>query len=122
MSNSDYRHWRLTSDMDKVCWLTLDRAGETANSLSNEVLTELEQIVTALESEPPKGLVLQSGKNKSFIVGADVREFDQVSNAEEAAGFMAEAHQLFNRIESLEFPTVAAIEGYCLGGGLELAK
>jgi 3-hydroxyacyl-CoA dehydrogenase/enoyl-CoA hydratase/3-hydroxybutyryl-CoA epimerase len=121
MSNSDYRNWRLNTDMDKVCWLTLDRAGETANSLSNEVLTELEQIVSALESEPPKGLVLQSGKNKSFIVGADVREFDQVSNAEEAAGFMAEAHQLFNRIESLDFPTVVAIEGYCLGGGLELA-
>jgi 3-hydroxyacyl-CoA dehydrogenase/enoyl-CoA hydratase/3-hydroxybutyryl-CoA epimerase len=107
--------------MDQVCWLTLDRAGETANSLSNEVLTELEQIVSALESEPPKGLVLQSGKNKSFIVGADVREFEQVSNAEEAAGFMAEAHRLFNRIESLDFPTVAAIDGYCLGGGLELA-
>jgi len=121
MSNTDYRHWRLDNDMDGVCWLTLDRAGETANSLSNEVLTELEQIVSALEAAPPKGLVLQSGKKKSFIVGADVREFEQVSNAEEAAGFMAEAHRLFNRIESLEFPTAVAIEGYCLGGGLELA-
>jgi 3-hydroxyacyl-CoA dehydrogenase/enoyl-CoA hydratase/3-hydroxybutyryl-CoA epimerase len=121
MSNSDYRHWRLETDMDRVCWLTLDRAGETANSLSNEVLTELEQVVSALESEPPKGLVMQSGKKRSFIVGADVREFDQVSDAEEAAGFMAEAHRLFNRIEALDFPTVVAIEGYCLGGGLELA-
>jgi 3-hydroxyacyl-CoA dehydrogenase/enoyl-CoA hydratase/3-hydroxybutyryl-CoA epimerase len=121
MSNTDYRHWRLNYDMDGVCWLTLDRAGETANSLSNEVLTELEQIVSALEAAPPKGLVLQSGKKKSFIVGADVREFEQISNAEEAAGFMAEVHRLFNRIESLEFPTAVAIEGYCLGGGLELA-
>ena len=86
MSNSDYRHWRLDIDMDNVCWLTLDRAGESANSLSNEVLTELEQIVSALESNPPTGLVLQSGKENSFIVGADVREFEQVSNATEAAG------------------------------------
>ena len=121
MSESDYRHWRLETDMDEVCWLTLDRAGESANSLSNEVLRELEQIVSHLESTPPKGLVLQSGKKKSFIVGADVREFDQVKDAEEAAGFMREAHKLFDRIESLAFPTAVIIDGYCLGGGLELA-
>ena len=85
MSNTDYRHWRLDTDMDGVCWLTLDRAGESANSLSTEVLTELEQIVSALETVPPTGLVLQSGKKKTFIVGADVREFEQVSNAEQGA-------------------------------------
>lgn len=121
MSKSDYRHWRLETDMDDVCWLTLDRAGESANSLSQEVLLELEQIVSGLESDPPKGLVLQSGKKNSFIVGADVREFDQVDSAEEAAGFMIRVHELFNRIESLVFPTAVAIEGFCLGGGLELA-
>ena len=84
MSNSDYRHWRLAFDLDQVCWLTLDRDGESVNSLSIEVLNELEQIVTFLESEPPAGLVLQSGKKGSFIVGADVREFEQVENVEQA--------------------------------------
>jgi 3-hydroxyacyl-CoA dehydrogenase/enoyl-CoA hydratase/3-hydroxybutyryl-CoA epimerase len=107
--------------MDQVCWLTLDRDGESANSLSNEVLSELEQIVTFLESEPPAGLVLQSGKKGSFIVGADVREFEQVENAEQAASLLREAHDLFNRVESLQFPTAVIIDGYCLGGGLELA-
>jgi len=121
MSNSDYRHWRLEFDMDQVCWLTLDRDGESANSLSKEVLNELEQIVTFLESEPPAGLVLQSGKKGSFIVGADVREFDQVENVEQAVGFIREVHDLFNRVESLKFPTAVIIDGYCLGGGLELA-
>ncbi len=121
MSHSHYRHWRLEFDLDQVCWLTLDREGESANSLSSEVLSELEQIVTFLESEPPAGLVLQSGKKGSFIVGADVREFDQVENVEQAAGFIRETHHLFNRIESLQFPTAVIIEGYCLGGGLELA-
>lgn len=121
MSTSDYRHWRLEQDMDDVCWLTLDRAEESVNSLSQEVLTELERIVGTLESEPPRGLVMQSGKKNSFIVGADVREFDQVSNAEEAAGFMREAHKLFDRVEALPFPTAVTIDGYCLGGGLELA-
>ena len=121
MSNSDYRNWRLEFDMDRVCWLTLDREGESANSLSNEVLRELEQIVTFLESEPPAGLVLQSGKKGSFIVGADVREFEQVESVEQAMSVLREAHDLFNRIESLRFPTAVIIEGYCLGGGLELA-
>ncbi len=121
MNNSEYRHWRLEFDMDQVCWLTLDREGESANSLSNEVLRELEQIVTFLESEPPAGLVLQSGKKGSFIVGADVREFEQVESVEQAMSVLREAHDLFNRIESLQFPTAVIIDGYCLGGGLELA-
>ncbi|KAA9132020.1 hypothetical protein F3N42_07570 [Marinihelvus fidelis] len=121
MSDNGYRHWRLDSDLDGICWLSLDREGESANSLSREVLTELERIVGQLEAEPPIGLVLQSAKKGSFIVGADVREFDKVDNAAEASEFIHHVHQLFNRIEALPFPTAVIIEGYCLGGGLELA-
>jgi 3-hydroxyacyl-CoA dehydrogenase/enoyl-CoA hydratase/3-hydroxybutyryl-CoA epimerase len=119
--DSAYKHWSLATDMDGVCWLTLDRAGESANSLSNEVLGELGEIVTQLEKSPPTGLIMMSGKKGSFIVGADVREFDHIDDREQAAAYIHGAHQLFNRIESLPFPTVVAIEGYCLGGGLELA-
>ncbi|MDT8319185.1 MAG: 3-hydroxyacyl-CoA dehydrogenase NAD-binding domain-containing protein [Xanthomonadales bacterium] len=121
MKNSEYRNWRLEHDLDKVCWLTLDRAGESANSLSREVLTELGDIVSGLETEPPTGLVLQSGKKKSFIVGADVREFEKVDDTDQAETFIRGVHQLFDRIEALPFPTVVIIEGFCLGGGLELA-
>lgn len=121
MSNSEYRNWRLDYDLDQVCWLTIDRAGETTNSLSQDVLTELEAIVSELEKEPPRGLILQSGKKNSFIVGADVREFDQVSSVEEAEGFIREVHRVYDRIEALPFPTAVLIDGYCLGGGLELA-
>jgi 3-hydroxyacyl-CoA dehydrogenase/enoyl-CoA hydratase/3-hydroxybutyryl-CoA epimerase len=121
MSQSEYRNWRLTFDMDGVCWLTIDREGESANSLSREVFTELEQIVSRLEEDPPRGLILQSGKDKSFIMGADVREFDEVSSPAEAEAFIREAHVLLDRVEALAFPTAVIIEGYCLGGGLELA-
>jgi 3-hydroxyacyl-CoA dehydrogenase/enoyl-CoA hydratase/3-hydroxybutyryl-CoA epimerase len=121
MSKSEYINWRLEHDLDKVCWLTLDRAGESSNSLSREVMLELREIVTELEKNHPKGLVLQSGKKNSFIVGADVREFDQVSSVEEAEVFIREVHDVFDRIEALPFPTAVMIEGYCLGGGLELA-
>jgi 3-hydroxyacyl-CoA dehydrogenase/enoyl-CoA hydratase/3-hydroxybutyryl-CoA epimerase len=85
------------------------------------VLAELEQVVTRLESDPPRALVLQSGKPDSFIVGADIREFEDLADPEAAADSIREVHKLFNRIEALPFPTAVIIEGFCLGGGLELA-
>ncbi len=121
MNQAEYTHWRIEHDMDGICWLTLDRADESTNSLSQEVLTKLEQIVGTLEKEQPKGLVLQSGKTGSFVVGADVREFDQVGSVEEAEAYIRQAHSLFDRVEALPFPTVVTIDGFCLGGGLELA-
>ena len=116
-----YKHWRLSSDIDKVLWLTIDRADERVNSLSLEVLSELESIIDGLEAVAPAGLVLQSGKPGSFIVGADVREFDAYDDAEKASEGISRVHRLFNRIEALPFPTVVTIDGFCLGGGLELA-
>ena len=116
-----YTHWRLEQDIDDVAWLTLDRAGENTNSLSREVLTELERVVDRLESDPPAGLVLQSGKPGTFIVGADIREFEDVSEPQEAAEQIREVHAQLNRIEALPFATAVTIEGHCLGGGLELA-
>ncbi|NRB71126.1 MAG: enoyl-CoA hydratase/isomerase family protein [Xanthomonadales bacterium] len=121
MSKNGFINWSLQKDMDDICWLTLDRPGQSANTLSSEVLTELEVIVTQLENDPPAGLVLQSGKRGSFIVGADVKEFDEITDAEQAEAFIRQVHQLFNRIENLRFPTAVTIEGFCLGGGLELA-
>jgi len=121
MNQAEYRNWRVEHDMDRVCWLTLDRAGASTNSLSQEVLTELEDIVSGLEGNHPRGLVLQSGKPGSFIVGADVREFDQVSSVEEAEGFIRKVHALFDRVEALPFPTAVTIDGFCLGGGVELS-
>jgi len=121
MTETEFKHWRLEYDLDKVCWLTLDRQGERINSLSREVLEELDEIVGRLESSPPEGLVLQSGKPGQFIVGADIREFDDVNDPEQATEWIHSVHLLMGRIESLPFPTVVTIEGYCLGGGLELA-
>lgn len=116
-----YKHWKLATDIDGVLWLSIDRAGEKANSLSLEVLSELGAIVDEAEKNPPAGLVLQSGKPGTFIVGADVREFDDYDDAGMASDGIDQVHRLFNRIEALPFPKVVAIDGYCLGGGLELA-
>ena len=121
VKNTKFKHWKLTTDIDKVLWLSIDREGESANSLSLEVLSELESIVNELETNAPAGLVLQSGKPGSFIVGADVREFDDYDDADVASDGINQVHRLFNRIEALPFPKVVIIDGFCLGGGVELA-
>ena len=114
------RHWSLTVDADRVAWLTLDRAEAAANSLSREVLEALDARLTELERQAPRGLVIASAK-EGFIAGADVREFAQVRTPEEALPFVRAAHAILERLERLPCPTIAAINGYCLGGGLELA-
>ncbi len=116
-----FKHWHLDTDLDQIAWLYLDRGDEKVNSLSSEVLGELERIVERLEQDRPAGLVLMSDKPKSFIVGADVREFDATDDVDELRAQLGRVHRLFARIEALPFPTVVAFEGYCLGGGLELA-
>ena len=121
IKNTKFKHWKLTTDIDNVLWLSIDREGESANSLSLEVLSELESIVNDLETNAPAGLVLQSGKPGSFIVGADVREFDDYDDADVASDGINQVHRLFNRIEALPFPKVVIIDGFCLGGGVELA-
>ena len=121
LNETPYKHWKLSTDIDNVTWLTIDRDGERVNSLSMEVLEELEKIIGTLETDPPAGLVLQSGKQGSFIVGADVREFDGYDDPAEASEGINRVHRLFNRIEGLPFPTAVTIDGLCLGGGLELA-
>lgn len=119
--DKSFKHWKLSTDIDNILWLSIDREGENANSLSMEVLSELGSIIDDLETNAPAGLVLQSGKPGSFIVGADVREFDDYDDADMASDGINQVHRLFNRIEALPFTKVVIIDGFCLGGGLELA-
>ncbi|MFW6339465.1 MAG: 3-hydroxyacyl-CoA dehydrogenase NAD-binding domain-containing protein [Wenzhouxiangella sp.] len=120
-ANRSLNHWRIEYDLDGIAWLTLDRHDEKVNSLGTEVLAELDGLAAELEAAPPTGLVLTSGKPGSFIVGADVREFDATTDVDVLARNVRKVHDLFDRIARLDFPTVVAFEGYCLGGGLELA-
>ncbi len=113
--------WKMERDADGIVWLTLDKPGISANVLAREVLQELDRLLEPLAAAPPRGVVLQSGKTSGFIAGADVKEFTLLKSGEE--GFeLARAGQLvLDHIEALRCPTVAAIHGFALGGGLELA-
>ncbi len=116
-----WRHWTLQRDLDDIAWLWLDRAGEKVNSLSHEVLAEFGDILGQLEQSVPTGLVILSAKKTGFILGADIREFDTLTEQAAIADQIRGVHALFARLEQLPCPTVAAIRGFCLGGGLELA-
>ena len=114
-------HWKLQQDRDNILWVLCDRANETTNSLSQAVLTELGDILTYAESQSLAGLVIHSAKKNGFIAGADIREFEGYESAADVTALITRGHELLARLENLPCHTVAAVHGFCLGGGLELA-
>jgi 3-hydroxyacyl-CoA dehydrogenase/enoyl-CoA hydratase/3-hydroxybutyryl-CoA epimerase len=121
-SDAPLRHWSLMRDADGLAWLTLDKAGTATNTLSSEVMTELDTMLDTLEHEPPQGLVIRSGKASGFIAGADVDEFGTAGDIEaNAREIVTRGLRIFDRLAAVSYPTLALIRGFCLGGGLELA-
>jgi len=116
-----WRHWHLEREADGIAWLTLDRANSAVNALSAEVMTEFAHVLDILQSAPPKGLTIRSGKSTGFIAGADVDEFAELGTPEQAHALVERGWHLFNRLAAVSYPTLALIQGHCLGGGLELA-
>ena len=114
-------HWTITRDPDGLAWLTFDKAGATTNTLSAAVLAELNEALDQLDREPPKGLVIRSGKANGFIAGADVAEFSEVKDEAGAIAIVKRGWDAFERLAHVKYPTLALVRGFCLGGGLELA-
>ncbi len=120
-TEKDKQHWKLQTDDKGIAWLILDRQGSSANYLSQAVLEELKKILDNLRKELPTALVFRSGKSSGFIAGADINEFLKVTNEQEALTIIRRGQDVFNQIEALPCPTIAVIEGFCMGGGTELA-
>jgi 3-hydroxyacyl-CoA dehydrogenase/enoyl-CoA hydratase/3-hydroxybutyryl-CoA epimerase len=116
-----YKHWKLETDRDNIVWLSLDKADASANVLSAEVMAELDRILGELRAKNPRGLIIRSGKDSGFIAGADVEEFTRVKDADDAMRMVKRGWDLFNKLEALPFPTLALVNGFCMGGGVELA-
>lgn len=115
------KHWKTETDDKGVVWLCLDTADAKVNVLSAEILHELDQLLEPLTASPPAGLVIWSGKNRSFVMGADIKEFTKIESVEHAQEVVRLGQQLMDKVEDLRCPTAAVINGFCLGGGLELA-
>src|SRR6516162_9631746 len=120
-AGSPWRNWLLARDDDGIAWLALDKANASANTLSEDVLAELNDLLAHLERDIPKGLVLRSAKPKGFIAGADIGEFRGMTDAAAVQTRLTQAHAVVDRLDRLAVPTVAVVHGYCLGGGLEIA-
>jgi 3-hydroxyacyl-CoA dehydrogenase/enoyl-CoA hydratase/3-hydroxybutyryl-CoA epimerase len=115
-----YRHWRHEQDAQGLAWLTFDKTGESANTFSREALQELGAALEEIRLAGPRGLVVRSAK-ENFIAGADVEEFTRFESAEEALAFVRLGWDVFQKLRDLPFPTTAMVNGFCMGGGLELA-
>ena len=118
-------NWHFSLDVEKLGWLTIDTPGSPVNTLSRLAIEELEALVGRFEelaqSGDLVGVILLSGKDSGFIAGADISEFDAMSDFSVLPGALQRTHALLSRIEALPIPMVAGMHGFCLGGGLELA-
>ncbi len=115
-------------DADGIATIRFDTPGEKVNLLTEKSLELLAQILDRLEAPPGReslrGVLLTSGKPGTFLAGADVKAFVEVAgtgDARLAASKAAAGQALFSRLAGLPVPTLAAINGACLGGGLEMA-
>ncbi|HEX3859295.1 MAG TPA: 3-hydroxyacyl-CoA dehydrogenase NAD-binding domain-containing protein [Pseudolabrys sp.] len=118
---SPWRHWKLATGDDRVAWLIIDKQDASANTLSEDVIVEFDEVLAHIEREAPKGLVIRSGKLGGFIAGADIGEFRGTVKPGDVETRLGRAHAIIDRLDHLNLPTVAVIHGYCLGGGLEVA-
>ena len=98
-ADGPYRNFKLTRDSDGIAWLIFDRAGASANTLSAEVIEELDLVLAALEAERPAGVVVRSAKNSGFIAGADVNEFRGATDSGLVETAIGRAHAVIDRLE-----------------------
>jgi len=115
----------LEIDGDGVAWLVFDRPEAKVNILSSDVMRRLDGLLAEVEEHARigrvKALVVKSGKPGSFIAGANVEEIAGITDPAEAEEGSRLGQEVFRRIERLSIPSIAAIDGICLGGGAELA-
>jgi len=116
-----FKNWRFEQDVDGIVTLTLDRAGSSVNTLGRAVIDELQEIVERLSFEPPKGVVIRSGKAPGFAVGADLTEFAEYEKSGAVLDNIEFGQKVYQQLARLPCPTVCAIHGHCMGGGTEMA-
>lgn len=121
MSHKDYRHFKIETDADGITWVYFDYADGNTNVLSRESLQELEAMVNEFHNNTPKAVIFASAKENGFIAGADIKEFANLTQEEETLKLVQQGQGIMDKINSLKCSTVALINGFCLGGGMELA-
>lgn len=114
-------NWHLERDTEDIAWLAFDKAGASTNVLSGPMMIELGECLKKLAAHSPKGLVIHSAKTSGFIAGADIKEFTTLKTPDDAFQMIRRGQVVLEQLEKLPCPTVALINGFALGGGLELS-
>jgi 3-hydroxyacyl-CoA dehydrogenase/enoyl-CoA hydratase/3-hydroxybutyryl-CoA epimerase len=114
-------HWRAQQRDDGVLVLLFDRADASVNAFSQAVLIELGAMLERITLDPPKALVIASGKTSGFIAGADLKEFQEFDRKGTVNDAIRRGQRTFQTLAELRIPTVAAIHGFCMGGGTEIS-
>ena len=121
----NFKHIQLNKDEHGIVWLVLDVQDKGANILSPEVLQEIDLACSEIEHLAAKGVILCSNKNSGFIAGADIERFKGTvgaeSNMDLALEYIQQGQQVCNSVEDIAVPTVALIDGFCMGGGTEIS-
>ena len=113
--------WSVSMDADRVAWLSCDIPGTSTNVLSSAVLRDLNTQLSELAALRPAGVVIVSAKPNGFIAGADIKEFLEIHTPEEGYALVRAGQAVLQALEDLPCHSVAALHGFALGGGLELA-
>jgi 3-hydroxyacyl-CoA dehydrogenase/enoyl-CoA hydratase/3-hydroxybutyryl-CoA epimerase len=112
----------FTIDEQGIGVVTIDKPGEKVNTLSASLRSEIEELFARIEREPGlKAVILISGKEDNFIAGADINDFLKFQTAEDATKMSRQGQEFLRRFAASPVPIIAAINGSCLGGGLEIA-
>ena len=114
-------NWTLDLDADRIAWLTCDMAGASTNVLSGDMVRELAARLEEIAALRPLGMVVRSGKRNGFIAGADIKEFLSIRTPAQGYELVRAGQSVLQQLADLPFPSVAALHGFALGGGLELA-
>lgn len=116
---------RLETDQDGMCWLVFDDPGHRRNVLTERALVGLRECLVEVAELATRGdvasLVVWSPPEKGFIIGTDVARIEAIQDQDEARKAVLLGQRTFQLLADLEIPTIAAIDGPCLGGGTELA-
>jgi 3-hydroxyacyl-CoA dehydrogenase/enoyl-CoA hydratase/3-hydroxybutyryl-CoA epimerase len=118
---ADTGTWSLEIDADRVAWLTCDTPGTSTNVLSAAVLRDLSVQLEDIADKRPAGVVIRSAKMSGFIAGADIKEFLKIRTPDEGYELVRAGQSVLQRLADLPCRSVAALHGFALGGGLELA-
>ncbi|MBR4437794.1 MAG: short-chain-enoyl-CoA hydratase [Bacteroidales bacterium] len=102
-----------------ICTVKINNP-QSMNALNSETLSELDDAFTQIEKDEQVRVVILTGEGRAFVAGADISQMSTM-NALEGKEFGVQGSKVFRKIENLSKPTIAAINGFALGGGCELA-